>query len=785
MRKKGKGIKYLVICESPAKARTLSKFLNNDYKVLASFGHVRDLPKSSLGFDPKDNFKPKYMVTQDKIKVVKELRSYIGSDTTIILAADDDREGEAIAWHLIPTLGIEKHEVRRVVFHEVTKDAILHAMDHPRELDKNLVDAQQARRILDRAVGFTLSPLLWKKIRYGLSAGRVQSVAVRIIVDREDEITAFDPEEFWKHNLKINYNKSIFNASLNKIDGKVTKVKTEADARLIKIDCDKNIYKLTDIESKDSLRNPSAPFITSTLQQEASRKLGYGVKQTMSLAQRLYEGSINVSGHTGGLITYMRTDAINLSDVATSAAKKVIIETFGKEYALPYVRKYKTKSKGAQEAHEAIRPTNMLLKPSDIESYLEPREFKLYSLIWKRTVATQMAQAKVALTTYKIYGGTNGKYEFVSKGTKIIFPGFMRAYVEGSDDPNASLATDEKILPLIDVNTIFDNATLTMEQNFTKPPARYTEASLVKKLESEGIGRPSTYASTISTIMNRGYVEKNEDKRLMPTIIGGVVTKYLKENFSDIVDLRFTANMENNFDMIAEGKIKWQKVLHDFYDDFVKVVESKADGDRVDYSEARVLGVDKETGKDIIVKTGMHGSYVSIGEYDKETKYKPKSSPIPKGIDVKTMTLEQAKHYMKIPRVIGTTGSGEEVHVKIGRFGPYLQVKNNYYQLKKDDGLDPYEVTIDQALPLIESTDVEKAKNLWWDGDAGKHGPISIINGRFGPYIKRHGVVNGVSKGNFKLPKDLTESAIKKLTVEQINDYIVNQKPSKKFKKRK
>ena len=787
MKKRRKGVKYLVAVESPNKARTLSKFLSKDYKVLASMGHVRDLPKSSLGFDPNDNFKPKYMVTPDKQKIVRELKSYIDEDTIIILAADDDREGEAIAWHLIPTLGIEKNVKKRVVFHEITKTAILHAMDNPRELDINLVNAQQARRILDRAVGFTLSPLLWKKIKYGLSAGRVQSVAVRIIVDREDEIEAFEPDEFWKHLLKVNYNNNPFTALLNKINGKVTKVKNEADAKVIKDDCVNNEYKLIDVESKDSKRNPTAPFITSTLQQEASRKLGFGLKQTMSLAQRLYDGSISVPGHSGGLITYMRTDATNLSIEATTAAKRVITELYGSEYTIPYVRKYKTKAKGAQEAHEAIRPTNIMLKPSDVENYLDPREYKLYSLIWKRTVATQMAEAKVALTTYRISAGTNGKYEFVSKGTKILFPGFMRVYVEGNDD-NVSMGNDEKILPIVNVGTVFNNTDLEMEQNFTKPPARYTEASLVKKLETEGIGRPSTFASTITTIMTRGYVEKNEEKRLFPTVIGKVVTKYLKENFSNIVDLKFTAKMESDFDEIAEGKIQWQTVLHNFYDDFVKVVDSKADTERVNYSEARVLGVDKETGKDIIVKTGMYGSYISIGEPDKEAGYKPKASPLPKGIDVKTITLEDAKHYMKIPRVLGQDKNGDDVKVNIGKFGPFVQVKNKYYTLKKDSGLDPYTITIDEALPLIETTDKEKAKNLWWTGKIETHGDVSIINGRYGGYILRHGTNTKLKKANFKLPKDIMETAVKKFTEEDIIKIIDSQKdrkPGRRFKKRK
>ncbi len=567
-------MKNLVIVESPAKAKTISKFLGNDFIVMASMGHVRDLPKSSLGFDPNDNFKPKYQISTDKKKVITDLKKHISKDTTIYLAADEDREGEAIAWHLIPALKIEKNPIKRIVFHEITKDAILKALENPRDVDQNLVDAQQARRILDRAVGYELSPLLWKKVRYGLSAGRVQSVAVRIIVDRENEIRAFVPEEYWK--IKADFINPELKAELAKENGKTLKISNEKQALEIEASLKQGSYKLVDIEEKESTRNPAAPFTTSTLQQEASRKLGFSVKQTMIIAQQLYEGNVgNIPNHTGGLITYMRTDSLNLSTVATTAAKAVIEEEYGKEYALNKPRVYTTKSKGAQEAHEAIRPVNLALRPSQIKEFVEPAQYRLYSLIWKRTLATQMAQAKIANTTYKIEAGKNKEFEFQVKGQRIIFAGFMKAYTEGSDNPEAALDSSEKILPNIKEGTILELEKLESEQNFTKPPARYTEASLVKKLESEGIGRPSTYAPTISTIQAREYVSKTEDNKLIPTQTGEIVNSFLVDHFSNIVDLGFTAKIEEEFDEIAEGKIAWEEVMKNFYGGFKKTIDEK------------------------------------------------------------------------------------------------------------------------------------------------------------------------------------------------------------------
>lgn len=758
-------MKNLVIVESPAKARTISKFLGSDYTVMASMGHVRDLPKSSLGFDPENNFKPKYQVSKDKSKIISDLKKQINKDTVIYLAADEDREGEAIAWHLIPALKIEKNTIKRIVFHEITKGAILEALDNPREVDQHLVDAQQARRILDRAVGYKLSPLLWKKVRFGLSAGRVQSVAVRIIVEKEREIKAFNPEEFWK--IKLDFQNPDFRAELVKINGKNTKVKNEAEATTIQTSCEAGEYLLNTIDEKQSKRNPTPPFTTSTLQQEASRKAGFGVKQTMIVAQQLYEGGINIPNHTGGLITYMRTDSVNLSKTATDMAKEVIIKEYGKEYSLSQARAYKSKAKGAQEAHEAIRPVNLHLKPSDVQAYLDHSQFRLYSLIWKRTIATQMAQAVVANTTYKIDAGKNKEYEFQAKGTKIIFAGFMKAYTEGSDDPETALDNTEKFLPSVQKDTLLELETLTTEQNFTKPPARYTEASLVKKMEAEGIGRPSTYAPTISTIQARDYVIKTEDKKLAPAPIGEVVNDFLVEHFEDILSLGFTAKVEEQFDDIAEGKIAWETVMQNFYGNFVKKVEDKEENaPRAKFAEARELGLDPKTNKKIFASTGRYGAFVQLGHKDdkdeNDKEIKPKFASLAKGQSVDRINIEEALVLLQLPKVLGSDENGDDVKVNIGRFGPYVQIKSEYFSLKTDD---PYKLELPRALEVVKETREAKAKALLKDFPEDG---IQLIIGRYGPYIK-HG------KKNFKLPKTLDEQDIKALNIDEVKDIIKNQ----------
>ncbi len=754
-------MKNLVIVESPAKAKTISKFLGNDYTVMASMGHVRDLPKSKLGFDPENNFEPKYLVSTDKKKVITDLKKQINKDTTIYLAADEDREGEAIAWHLIPALKIEKNPLKRIVFHEITKDAILEAINNPREVNQHLVDAQQARRILDRAVGYELSPLLWKKVRYGLSAGRVQSVAVRIIVDRELEIRAFIPEEFWK--IKADFISPEFKAELAKIDGKAKKVKNEEEAKAIEASINQGDFTLDDIEEKDSSRNPAAPFTTSTLQQEASRKLGYSVKQTMIIAQQLYEGNVgNIPGHTGGLITYMRTDSLNLSKVATSAAKEVIEAEYGKEYSLSKPRAYKSKAKGAQEAHEAIRPVVLALKPSDIKAYVDNSQYKLYSLIWKRTLATQMQAAKIANTTYKITAGKNKEFEFQVKGQRIIFPGFMKAYTEGSDNPESALDSTEKILPTIKVGTVLNLEHLDLEQNFTKPPARYTEASLVKKLESEGIGRPSTYAPTISTIQAREYVVKTEDKKLAPTPTGEIVNSFLVDHFPGIVDLGFTARVEEEFDEIADGKIAWQQVMQEFYGDFKKTITEKEESvNKEDYLQIREMGIDPKSGKPMSARVGRFGPFVQIGTKDDEEK--PQFVAIPEHLNMDTITMDEALFLFTLPRVVGQDANGDDIKANIGRFGPYLQVKTNYFSLKTDD---PYKIELPRALEVIKEITEAKEKATIKIFEKEK---IHILIGRYGPYIKQ-------GRKNYKIPKGIEAED---LTLEQTLEIIEKDPKSK------
>ncbi|MGJ0310013.1 type I DNA topoisomerase [Aliarcobacter cryaerophilus] len=756
-------MKNLVIVESPAKAKTISKFLGSDYVVMASMGHVRDLPKSTLGFDPDDNFKPNYQVSADKKKVIADLKKQISKDTTIYLAADEDREGEAIAWHLIPALKIEKNPIKRIVFHEITKDAILKALQNPRDVDQNLVDAQQARRILDRAVGYELSPLLWKKVRYGLSAGRVQSVAVKIIVDRENEIRAFVPEEYWK--IKADFINPELSSELAKKNGKNIKVKNEKEARDIENSLNSGSYKLVDIEEKESTRNPAPPFTTSTLQQEASRKIGLSVAQTMMIAQQLYEGNVaNIPNHTGGLITYMRTDSLNLSTVATTAAKKVIEDEYGSDYSLAKPRAFKSTAKGAQEAHEAIRPVDMSLKPSDVKAYLDPSQYRLYSLIWKRTIATQMATAKIANTTYKIEAGKNKEFEFQTKGQRIIFAGFMKAYTEGSDNPEAALDSAEKILPNIKVGTVLELENLSSEQNFTKPPSRYTEASLVKKLESEGIGRPSTYAPTISTIQAREYVVKTEDKKLAPTPTGEIVNSFLTDHFSNIIDLGFTARIEEQFDDIAEGKKAWVDVMKSFYGDFKETIKDKEENiSKSDYSQVRELGIDPKSGKPVSARVGRFGPFVQIGTKDDEEK--PKFVAIPEKLNMDTITLDEALFLFTLPRVVGTTLNNEEIKASIGRFGPYLQVKTKYYSLKTDD---PYTVDEQRAREIISEIDEAKSKALIKDFEKEK---IQILNGQYGAYIKQ-------GRKNFKIPKT---KVAEELTLEECLEII--EKDSKGTKK--
>lgn len=688
-------INYLVITESPAKAKTISGFLDRNYVVLASYGHIRDLPpKYNLANIIEDDFTPKYEVIADKKKTIANLKQYINKDTIVYLASDEDREGEAISWHLIPALGIKPERTKRIVFHEITKGAILHAIEHPRELDINLVNAQQVRRALDRGVGFGVSPLLWTNIRRGLSAGRVQSVAVRIIVDREEEIRAFIPQEFWK--MKALFKNPTLKSELAKCNNRSITIANLEEATAIENNLKGYPYVLTNIEEKAGFKNPSAPFTTSTIQQEASRKLGMSVKSTMSTAQELYEGNVKstIPNHQGGLITYMRTDSLNLSEVALSAIKSLIINKYGSEYGLDTYKKFTATSKGAQEAHEAIRPVNVNLTPEMLEPYLNPYQYKLYKLIWQRTIATQMKPAKIANTIYSITAGNEKQYEFQAKGTRIVFQGFLAAIGKSADDV---------ILPNIKVDTILDLDVLEKEQNFTKPPARYTEASLVKKLEAEGVGRPSTYASTISTIQTRGYVQVIE-KNLAPTATGELVNKYLVENFPDIVSINFTAKIEDKLDHIAAGELDWHEVLKEFCLDLRDKIKEKK-GVVKEYTESRILrtiGIHPETKQAINIMVNTYGATLVMG--NKEKGETVKYGKIPEGVEESTIDLNKAISILSLPKLVGII-DGKEAKVNIGKFGPYIQLDGKYHSVPKD--IDILSLTVDKAKEII-AEDIRK-----------------------------------------------------------------------------
>lgn len=657
----------LVIVESPTKAKTISRFLDKNYTVIASMGHVRDLPKSKTGIDVEHNFEPTYMVPADKKKTIKQIKDYLKGAKFLWLATDEDREGEAIGWHLTQALEIKpgKMPIKRIVFHEITEKAILDAIKNPREIDMHLVDAQQARRVLDRLVGYELSPLLWKKVRYGLSAGRVQSVAVRLVVEKEREILAFKPEEYW--NIVGEFatpRKHLFNAALTHKDDKEIKIGNEKDAKNILSEIEGGNYKVSDIVEKDSVRTPPPPFTTSTLQQEASRKLGFPVKKTMVVAQQLYEG-VEVLGKTMGLITYMRTDSVNLSSFAVNAAKSMIENEFGKEFALATPRFYKSKGR-AQEAHEAIRPSDVTITPSSVKFSLTKDQFKLYDLIWKRMIACQMKEAIFNQMEVKIKGEKGGNdlpYTFTAKGQSIKFAGFLMAYTEGSDDPEEEIEKQEKLLPVMEKQEKLSARTFTPSQNFTKPPARYTEASLVKKLESEGIGRPSTYAPTISTILLRQYVKK-EEKYLVPTDLGNVVTDLLVENFPAVVDYKFTAEMEDTLDDVADGKREWQPVIKDFYGPFHKLVTEKGKTlQKKDIVNEKTDEICDKCGKPMVIKLGRFGKFLSCSDYPKCKNAKPldngKETPELKAVEQKLAGKKCDK-------------CGSEMIIKQGRFGTFL-----------------------------------------------------------------------------------------------------------------
>ncbi len=764
----------LVIVESPAKAKTIEKFLGKDFLVKSSYGHIRDLSKSDFGVDIENNYQPDYIVSSDKKEVVKELKQLAKNAKMVWLASDEDREGEAIAWHLYETLGLKEENTRRIVFHEITKDAIVKAIENPRKIDYNLVNAQQARRVLDRLVGFELSPVLWRKVKPSLSAGRVQSVAVRLIVDREREVFAFKPTSSYRVT-------AVFEVTDDK--GRVKELKSELNRRFDTLEetkefvgkCKDANFLVSQIEKKPMKKSPAAPFTTSTLQQEASRKLGYSVSQTMSIAQKLYEA---------GKITYMRTDSVNLSDLALNMASAQITEKMGAEYVK--IRKYKTKAKGAQEAHEAIRPTYL-----DKETVSgSAQEKRLYELIWKRTIASQMSDAQLEKTVIHIDAGNTGE-KFMATGEIIKFDGFLKVYIESTDTENEQDDAESTILPPMKKGDQLEMLTIEARQRWSQKPARYTEASLVRKLEELGIGRPSTYAPTISTIQNRGYVEKEdrdgkertydhillerggdvvesikteisgaERSKLFPTDIGMVVNDFLVKYFENIVSFDFTAKVEKEFDDVAMGHIEWSKSIDDFYKPFhIKVEET------IEHSEKstgeRILGADPATGKQVSVRIGRFGPLAQIGvSSEDEEAEKPRFASLRKGQHLETISLEEALDLFKLPRTLGEF-ENKVVVIGIGRFGPYIRHDGKFVSLKKDVD-DPFEIELETAIERIITKREDDLKKIIKTFE--EEPDLQVLNGRWGPFIK-------YQKKNYKLPKDKKETA-EKLSLEDCKAII-------------
>ena len=772
--------KNLLIVESPGKVKTIEGYLGSDFTVKSSYGHIRDLVKSDDAIDTANNFAQKYEVPADKKQVVSELKKLAKAADMVWLASDEDREGEAISWHLFDTLELKDATTKRIVFHEITKPAILRAIETPRKIDYNLVNAQQARRVLDRLVGFELSPVLWKKVKPSLSAGRVQSVAVRLIVDREREINKFKSEAAFKVTAIFGKGKEAFKAELPERFGK------QEDAEKFLRDCIKADFDIKSLETRPAKRSPAAPFTTSTLQQEASRKLGYSVSRTMQVAQKLYEA---------GFITYMRTDSVNLSDTALNGAAQEIITAYGNKYHQQ--RQYKTKNASAQEAHEAIRPT--YFGQHTIKG--DPGEMRLYELIWKRAIASQMSEALFEKTTAKISISTR-KEELVANGEVMKFDGFLKVYLESSDEEEENLQDGENaILPPLTKGQRLALQEMSATERFSRPPARYTEAALVKKLEELGIGRPSTYAPTISTIQNRGYVVKEErdgrqrafrvltlkgDKitkdektentgaekgKLFPTDIGAVVNDFLVQYFQDIVDFNFTATVEKQFDDIAQGLTEWTEMIRDFYTPFHKEVEStiqtadKATGERE-------LGIHPENGKKVSVRIGRYGPFVQVGETptDDDKENKPLYASLRNGQSIETITLEEGIELFKLPKKVGVF-EDKDMTVAIGKFGPYIRHNNAFYSLPKD--IDPHIVTEDRAIEIVLEKRKKDAEKLIkaFDEDA----TVKVLNGRYGPYIEFGKLNVKIPKG--KEPKDLTFEECKELAA------VAEKEPPKKGKK--
>lgn len=742
--------KNLVIVESPAKAKTIQNYLGDDYKVMSSYGHIRDLKKKNFGID-LDTFQPEYEIPKDKASIVKELKAAASKAENVWLASDEDREGEAISWHLAEVLNLPIQDARRIVFHEITKPAILNAIKNPRAIDINLVDAQQARRVLDRIVGFKLSPVLWRKVKPSLSAGRVQSVAVKLIVEREREIQKFKSESNFRVTAEFNINGSTFRAELNR------RFPTADKAREFLEACKGSDFKISDITVHPQKRMPAPPFTTSTLQQEAARKFGFPVSLTMSLAQQLYES---------GLITYMRTDSVNLSSLCVNACKDVISRTLGKEYSKP--RKYVTHSKGAQEAHEAIRPTDM--QNDAIEG--SPQAQRLYKLIWQRTIACQMSDAITEKTTVDI--SIKGHEEkFTASGEVVKFDGFLRVYRESHDNEDAN--SENRTLPAIKKDDCPEAEEITATQRFSQHPPRYNEAGLVHKMEELGIGRPSTYAPIISTIQQRQYVTRGdkegterkydvitlkggnitettkteitgaERNKLFPTDVGIVVTDFLDENFPEIMDYNFTADVEKQFDEVAEGKKEWTGLMHDFYENFEPQVEKTLADKSGHKAGERQLGIDPQSGRPVFVKIGRYGPMVQIGQAGDEEK--PVFATMKKGQSTETLTLEEALELFKLPRTLGEF-EAKEVSVGAGRFGPYIKHDGKYVSLPKDE--DPLKVSLEKAVELILAKREAEAKRFIKSFEEDPE--MEILNGPYGPYIS-------YKKKNYRPPKDKKESA--------------------------
>ncbi len=743
--------KNLVIVESPAKAKTIEKILGKDFLVKSSFGHIADLAKKDFGVDIENGFKPNYEISADKKKIVAELKKEAKIAETVWLASDEDREGEAIAWHLYNQLGLKKENTKRIVFHEITKTAILNAIENPRDIDIHLVNAQQARRVLDRLVGFEVSPVLWRKVKPSLSAGRVQSVAVRLIVEKEEEIKNFTITSSYRLTAKFytdNSNSEQLEAELPK------RFETKEEATKFLNDCIHAGFKVSEIEKKPGKRTPAAPFTTSTLQQEASRKLGYSVNKTMTVAQQLYES---------GKITYMRTDSVTLSQQAIGQAKAMINTEFGEEYSK--TRQYTTKSKGAQEAHEAIRPTDLYKSKVGGDSSQQ----RLYNLIWKRTIASQMADAIIEKTNIDIE--ISGKKEVLSaKGEVIVFDGFLKVYMESEDDENGKTDETKGMLPSVNKGQNLQLIEMTATERYALPPARYTEASLVKKLEELGIGRPSTFAPTISTIQKREYVEKGDNEgyereyqtvclkqdkikeriltektgnnkgKLIPTDIGSLVNKFLVSNFVEIIDFQFTAKVEVEFDAIAEGKKEWNEMIGNFYHPFKVRVENAMQNAEREKGE-RLLGVDPESGKNVYVKIGRYGAMAQIGEGEDEDK--PRFASLKKGQSIEDISFEDTLRLFDFPRTMGTY-EDLEMTVALGRFGPYVKHNGLFVSLEKTD--DPASITAERCVELIEAKRQKDRERFIKSYE--ENAEIQVLNGRWGPYIS-------YKKKNYKIPKTI------------------------------